>query len=93
MPPTSRGCVVGLTTSWSSAWASGALFRRHMLAVRVVRMLAAHTDMADLEWVDKLSNGRVDVTFGSALDIFGGQGVQLADLIAWNRHAQAIHAI
>lgn len=35
--------------------------------------------------VDKLSKGRVDLTFGSALDIFGGQGVKLTDCIEWNQ--------
>lgn len=40
--------------------------------------------MGDLELVDKLSHGKVDLTFGSALDIFGGTGVTLSELTAWN---------
>ncbi|WFD33333.1 1-(5-phosphoribosyl)-5[(5-phosphoribosylamino)methylideneamino]imidazole-4-carboxamidisomerase [Malassezia cuniculi] len=32
----------------------------------------------------RVSNGRVDVTFGSALDIFGGTGVTLDELVEWN---------
>ncbi|PKI85684.1 1-(5-phosphoribosyl)-5[(5-phosphoribosylamino)methylideneamino]imidazole-4-carboxamidisomerase [Malassezia vespertilionis] len=36
----------------------------------------------DLELIDRLSNGSVDLTFGSALDIFGGTGVTLASLVA-----------
>ncbi|WFD38087.1 1-(5-phosphoribosyl)-5[(5-phosphoribosylamino)methylideneamino]imidazole-4-carboxamidisomerase [Malassezia japonica] len=40
--------------------------------------------LEDLQLVDRLSRGRVDLTFGSALDIFGGQGVTLAALCAWN---------
>jgi phosphoribosylformimino-5-aminoimidazole carboxamide ribotide isomerase len=36
--------------------------------------------------VDSLSNGKVDLTIGSALDIFGGNGVTLGECIAWNKH-------
>jgi len=39
----------------------------------------------DLRLVDDLSGGRVDLTIGSALDIFGGSGVAYADCVAWNR--------
>lgn len=39
----------------------------------------------DLERVAALSGGRVDLTFGSALDLFGGSGVRYADCVAWNR--------
>lgn len=38
----------------------------------------------DLKLVDHLSNGRVDLTIGSALDIFGGKGVTLQECIDWN---------
>jgi len=41
--------------------------------------------LADLEEVSRLGNGRVDLTIGSALDIFGGTGVRYADLVAFNR--------
>jgi phosphoribosylformimino-5-aminoimidazole carboxamide ribotide isomerase len=41
--------------------------------------------MEDLQLAHNLSNGRVDVTIGSALDIFGGSGVRYADCVAWNR--------
>lgn len=37
--------------------------------------------------VDTLSQGRVDLTFGSALDIFGGTGVTLDALVQWNHSA------
>lgn len=44
----------------------------------------------DLALVERLSDGRVDLTFGSALDIFGGTGVRYADCVQWNRtHATA----
>jgi phosphoribosylformimino-5-aminoimidazole carboxamide ribotide isomerase len=41
--------------------------------------------MADLQRAHDLSHGRIDVTIGSALDIFGGSGVRYADCLAWNR--------
>jgi phosphoribosylformimino-5-aminoimidazole carboxamide ribotide isomerase len=42
--------------------------------------------LEDLEEVTRLSQGRVDLTIGSALDIFGGTGVRYADCVAFNRH-------
>lgn len=44
---------------------------------------ASHID--DLARVAALSDGRVDLTFGSALDLFGGSGVRYADCVQWNR--------
>ena len=41
--------------------------------------------LADVEKVQQLSGGKIDVTVGSALDLFGGNGVTYADLLAWNR--------
>lgn len=38
----------------------------------------------DLQLVENLSGGKVDLTFGSALDIFGGTKVKLDDCIHWN---------
>jgi phosphoribosylformimino-5-aminoimidazole carboxamide ribotide isomerase len=40
--------------------------------------------LADLETVTRLSQGRVDLTIGSALDLFGGTGVRYADCVAFN---------
>ena len=40
--------------------------------------------LADLERVDQLSGGRVDLTIGSALDLFGGE-VPYTECLAWNR--------
>lgn len=40
----------------------------------------------DLKLVDRLSGGRVDLTIGSALDIFGGSGVKYEEAVAYNRH-------
>lgn len=39
----------------------------------------------DLARVEARSAGRVDLTFGSALDLFGGDGVRYTDCVAWNR--------
>jgi len=39
----------------------------------------------DLRAVARLSQGQVDLTIGSALDIFGGTGVRYEDCVAWNR--------
>lgn len=41
--------------------------------------------MADLEAVTKLGGGKVDLTIGSALDIFGGNGVKYEDCVEFNR--------
>ncbi|KAI9467082.1 Phosphoribosylformimino-5-aminoimidazole carboxamide ribotide isomerase [Lactarius psammicola] len=44
-------------------------------------------DISDLSTVQRLSEGRVDLTYGSALDIFGGNLVKFQDLIEWNKTA------
>jgi phosphoribosylformimino-5-aminoimidazole carboxamide ribotide isomerase len=41
--------------------------------------------IADLEAVARLGQGRVNLTIGSALDIFGGSGVKYADAVEFNR--------
>jgi len=41
--------------------------------------------IGDLELVKDCSNGKVDLTIGSALDIFGGKGAQFDECIRWNR--------
>ncbi len=41
--------------------------------------------MDDVLLVDRAGQGRVDVTVGSALDLFGGHGLRYRDLVAWNR--------
>lgn len=43
------------------------------------------SSLADLERMRVESNGRMDLTIGSALDIFGGREVTLAECIAFNR--------
>ena len=41
--------------------------------------------LADMEAVTTLGQGKVDLTIGSALDIFGGSGVRYAEAVAFNR--------
>ena len=43
------------------------------------------SSLEDLEVVSRLGHGRVHLTIGSALDIFGGSGVRYADAVAFNR--------
>lgn len=43
------------------------------------------SSLADLELVTRLGGGKIDLTIGSALDIFGGSGVRYEDLIEFNR--------
>ena len=46
------------------------------------------SSIEDLILVETLGKGRVDLTIGSALDIFGGQGVKYAEAVAFNRSRQ-----
>jgi phosphoribosylformimino-5-aminoimidazole carboxamide ribotide isomerase len=45
------------------------------------------SSLADLEAVTRLGGGKIDLTIGSALDIFGGSGVRYEDAVAFNRKA------
>ena len=45
--------------------------------------------LADLAEVTRLGRGRVDLTIGSALDIFGGAGVKYEEAVAFNRRERA----
>ncbi len=45
--------------------------------------------LADLELVERVGKGRVHLTIGSALDIFGGNGVRYEDAVAFNRERSA----
>lgn len=42
----------------------------------------------DLALVDRLSSGQMDVTVGSALDIFGGNGVSFTECVAFGQRQQ-----
>lgn len=41
--------------------------------------------MKDVELVAEKSGGKIDLTVGSALDMFGGSGVAYHDLVKWNQ--------
>ncbi|MCY4045558.1 MAG: phosphoribosylformimino-5-aminoimidazole carboxamide ribotide isomerase [Cellvibrionales bacterium] len=41
----------------------------------------------DLKLVDSLSNSTIDLTIGSALDIFGGKGITLEECLAFNQQS------
>ena len=41
--------------------------------------------MDDLRIVETAGDGKIDVTVGSALDLFGGKGLCYKDLVKWNR--------
>jgi len=43
------------------------------------------SSLADLQSVTELGQGRIDLTIGSALDIFGGSGVRYEEAVAFNR--------
>jgi phosphoribosylformimino-5-aminoimidazole carboxamide ribotide isomerase len=70
------------------------------IEVELVRQLGEHASIPatyaggassvdDLALVEQLSGGRVDLTIGSALDIFGGTGARYADAVAFNLHREA----
>ncbi|TFK55704.1 Phosphoribosylformimino-5-aminoimidazole carboxamide ribotide isomerase [Heliocybe sulcata] len=44
-------------------------------------------DISDLDLVERLSNGKVDLTYGSSLDIFGGKLVKFDELVERNKRA------
>lgn len=48
--------------------------------------------LADLEAVTKLGVGKIDLTIGSALDIFGGNGVRYADAVTFNHRQNPLHS-
>ncbi|HTG43261.1 MAG TPA: phosphoribosylformimino-5-aminoimidazole carboxamide ribotide isomerase [Verrucomicrobiae bacterium] len=45
--------------------------------------------IGDLEEVTRLSENRIDLTIGSALDIFGGSGIRYAECVAFNDRERA----
>jgi phosphoribosylformimino-5-aminoimidazole carboxamide ribotide isomerase len=47
------------------------------------------SSLADLENVTRLGQGKIDLTIGSALDIFGGTGVKYEEAVAFNRRNSA----
>ena len=53
---------------------------------RPVTYAGGAASLADLSLVDRLGGGAIDLTIGSALDIFGG-AVPYEECVAWNRAA------
>jgi phosphoribosylformimino-5-aminoimidazole carboxamide ribotide isomerase len=49
--------------------------------------------ISDLEEVTRLGRGKIDLTIGSALDIFGGHGVKYADMVAFNRRCTRVASV
>lgn len=47
------------------------------------------TEMADLERIKEAGMGHVNVTVGSALDIFGGS-LAYRDVVAWHAQQEAL---
>lgn len=52
---------------------------------RPITYAGGAASMKDLRLIDELGGGTVDVTVGSALDLFGGKGLEYNELVAWNR--------
>ena len=52
---------------------------------RPVTYAGGARSIEDLDLVAEHSKGRVDLTIGSALDIFGGTGASYDECVAWNR--------
>ena len=52
---------------------------------RPVTYAGGASGLDDLQLVEDLSGGNVDLTIGSALDLFGGAGVRYRDLVEWNQ--------
>ena len=46
-------------------------------------------DQSDIKSIEKLGNGKIDYTVGSALDLFGGKGLNYSDLINRNGNYSA----
>lgn len=57
-------------------------------ADRPVTYAGGAQSLEALKQVDHLSGGRVDLTIGSALDLFGGTCVRYKDCVEWNRRAR-----
>jgi phosphoribosylformimino-5-aminoimidazole carboxamide ribotide isomerase len=67
----------------------GALVEKLASSPIPVTYAGGASSLADLELTMRLGRGRVDLTIGSALDIFGGTGVRYADVVAFNRARSA----
>lgn len=68
---------------------------------RLIQFLSDHADLPvtyaggayafeDLQRVSSLSRGKIDLTIGSALDVFGGECVRYEDCVGWNQKQSKI---
>ena len=48
------------------------------------------SSMNDLQRIKEASGGKVDVTVGSALDLFGGNRIRYSELLEWNREQESL---
>lgn len=55
------------------------------VATRPCTYAGGAKEISDLRRVEVLSQGALDLTFGSSLDIFGGSGVAYTDCVEWNQ--------
>jgi len=67
---------------------------RHLgpLTEKPITYAGGAASIADLERMETESGGRLDLTIGSALDIFGGAEVRLEECVAFNRARSAREA-
>jgi len=56
---------------------------------RPVTYAGGARSIEDLDLVAERSDGRVDLTIGSALDLFGGTGASYEECVDWNRRQAA----
>ncbi len=60
------------------------------ISSRPVTYAGGARHVEDMELVARLSSGRVDITIGSALDIFGGSGARFEDCVAFNQRQELL---
>ena len=73
----SRACAAASIWNWSGNWADG----RRCPATYA----GGANSLRDLEDVARAGGGRINLTIGSALDIFGGSLVRYDDVVALDR--------
>jgi len=71
-----KACAAALTANWSGSLAAGR--RSHDLRWRC-------QFIGGLGSGHKTRAGKIDLTIGSALDIFGGSGVKYEDCVKFNQ--------
>ena len=53
--------------------------------LRPVTYAGGIASFSDIQMIDRLTNGKLDFTVGSGLDIFGGDALRYDELVNWNR--------